>query len=70
MPVVYHSDVVPEAFKGGATYQTLVGDEHGSTPIRVGIQTSPPRVQDAASLASLYGDDHGSRRRGRGLAGG
>lgn len=42
MPVVYHSEVVPEPFKGGATYQTLVGDEHGSTPIRVGIQTSPP----------------------------
>src|SRR5262245_44113302 len=42
MPVVYHSEVVAERFKGGATYQTLVGDEYGSTPIRVGIQTSPP----------------------------
>src|SRR5215510_14569886 len=42
MPVVYHSDVVSEPFKGGATYQTLVGDEHGSTPIRVSIQPSPP----------------------------
>ena len=42
MPVVVHSKVAPEPFKGGATYQTLVGDEKGSTPIRVGIQTSPP----------------------------
>ena len=42
MPVVHHSDVAGEPFKGGATYQTLVGDERGSTPIRVGIQTSPP----------------------------
>jgi quercetin dioxygenase-like cupin family protein len=42
MPVVVHRDVRPEAFKSGATYQTLVGDEAGSTPIRVGIQSSPP----------------------------
>jgi quercetin dioxygenase-like cupin family protein len=42
MPVVHQSDVIAEPFKGGATYQTLVGDERGSTPIRVGIQTSPP----------------------------
>jgi quercetin dioxygenase-like cupin family protein len=42
MPIVRHSDVPPEAFKGGATYQTLVGDADGSTPLRIGIQTSPP----------------------------
>ncbi len=42
MPVVVHSEVASEPFKGGATYQTLVGNEKGSTPIRVGIQTSPP----------------------------
>lgn len=42
MPVVYHSEVAQEPFRGGATYQTLVGDEEGSTPVRVGIQTSPP----------------------------
>ena len=42
MPVVVHSKVASEPFKGGATYQTLVGDDEGSTPIRVGIQTSPP----------------------------
>jgi quercetin dioxygenase-like cupin family protein len=42
MPVVVHDNVAPEAFRGGASYRTLVGDELGSTPIRVGIQTSPP----------------------------
>lgn len=42
MPVVVHSEVAREPFKGGATYQTLVGDDAGSTPIRVGLQTSPP----------------------------
>jgi quercetin dioxygenase-like cupin family protein len=42
MPVVHHSDVASEPFKGGATYQTLVGDAEGSTPLRIGIQTSPP----------------------------
>lgn len=42
MPVVHHASVAPEPFKGGATYQTLVGDDGGSTPVRIGIQTSPP----------------------------
>ena len=42
MPVVYHSNVAREPFPGGATYQTVVGDEQGSTPVRLGIQTSPP----------------------------
>ena len=42
MPVVRHQNVAAEPFKGGATYQTLVGDQQGSTPIRIGIQTSPP----------------------------
>jgi quercetin dioxygenase-like cupin family protein len=41
MPVVYHQDVPQEPFTGGATYQTLVGDKDGSTPVRIGIQTSP-----------------------------
>ena len=39
MPIIYQSEVAHEPFKGGATYQTLVGDQHGSTPIRIGIQT-------------------------------
>jgi quercetin dioxygenase-like cupin family protein len=42
MPAVYHARVSPEPMKGAATYQTLVGDAAGSTPIRVGVQTSPP----------------------------
>lgn len=42
MSVVYHDDVPREPFPGGAAYQTLVGDREGSTPVRVGIQTSPP----------------------------
>ncbi len=42
MPVVYHEEVAHEPFRGGATYQTLVGDAEGSTPVRVGLQTSPP----------------------------
>ena len=42
MPIVMIADVPLEPFKGGATYQTIVGDQQGSTPIRVGLQTSPP----------------------------
>ena len=42
MPVIYHDDIPQEAFRGGASYQTLVGDDAGSTPVRLGIQTSPP----------------------------
>jgi quercetin dioxygenase-like cupin family protein len=47
MPVIHHSHVALEALKGGATYQTLAGDQEGSTPIRVGIQTSPPGYKTA-----------------------
>lgn len=47
MPIVSHSDVASEPFKGGATYQTVVGDADGSTPIRLGIQTSPPGYRTA-----------------------
>jgi quercetin dioxygenase-like cupin family protein len=42
MPVVKLADVAREPFNGGASYQTIVGDHVGSTPIRVGMQTSPP----------------------------
>ncbi len=42
MMVVRHDTVAKEEFPGGATYQTLVGDDAGSTPIRTGIQVSPP----------------------------
>ena len=42
MPVDELDNVPREPFKGGATYQTVVGDQEGSTPVRVGIETSPP----------------------------
>ena len=42
MPAVHHAKVASEPMQGGAAYQTLVGDREGSTPIRVGVQTSPP----------------------------
>jgi quercetin dioxygenase-like cupin family protein len=42
MPVVHVDEAAREPFKGGATYQTIVGDAEGSTPIRLGVQTSPP----------------------------
>jgi hypothetical protein len=42
MPVIHHANVPVEPFRGGAIYQTVIGDSEGSTPIRLGIQTSPP----------------------------
>ncbi|MEE8334604.1 MAG: cupin domain-containing protein [Alphaproteobacteria bacterium] len=42
MPIIRLEDVQIEEFETGRTYQTLVGDDEGSTPVRVGIQTSPP----------------------------
>lgn len=42
MPIINIEDVRIEEFGTGRTYQTLVGDDEGSTPVRVGIQTSPP----------------------------
>lgn len=42
MKVVEHRSADTEQFPGGATYRTLVGDDEGSTPLRSGIQVSPP----------------------------
>ena len=42
MPVVNLADVPHETFREGVTYQTLVGDHQGSTPIRIGIQRTNP----------------------------
>lgn len=50
MPVIHHAKVASETFKGGATYQTLVGGQgspHGGTPVCIGIQTSPPGYKTA-----------------------
>src|SRR5688572_20430769 len=43
MPIIHLEDAERVEFASGRIYQTLVGDDAGSTPIRVGIQTSPPR---------------------------
>ena len=42
MPIIQLDDAHREEFETGRVYQTLVGDDDGSTPVRVGIQTSPP----------------------------
>ncbi len=42
MPIVELNDVPKQPFPNGATYQTIVGDDAGSTPVRVGVQISPP----------------------------
>lgn len=42
MPIVELDSVPKQAFPNGATYQTIVGDDAGSTPVRVGVQISPP----------------------------
>ncbi len=42
MRIVRDSELPIEDFPGGATYQTLVGDDEGTTPVRTGIQVSPP----------------------------
>lgn len=42
MPIVELKDVPKQQFPNGATYQTIVGDDAGSTPVRVGVQVSPP----------------------------
>jgi quercetin dioxygenase-like cupin family protein len=42
MPIVELDAVQKQSFPNGATYQTLVGDDAGSTPVRVGVQVSPP----------------------------
>jgi mannose-6-phosphate isomerase-like protein (cupin superfamily) len=42
MTVISHDGLPVEAFDGGATYRTIIGDDDGSTPIRLGLQVSPP----------------------------
>lgn len=42
MPIIDVKDVPKQDFPGGATYQTIVGDDKGSTPIRLGLQISEP----------------------------
>jgi quercetin dioxygenase-like cupin family protein len=42
MPIVKLDEVDKINFPGGATYQTIVGDDQGSTPVRIGVQVSQP----------------------------
>ena len=42
MPILHLDNIRIQAFSSGATYQTIVGDDEGSTPIRIGFQVSPP----------------------------
>lgn len=42
MAIIELDKVAKQAFPHGATYQTLVGDDAGSTPVRIGVQVSPP----------------------------
>jgi quercetin dioxygenase-like cupin family protein len=42
MPIIHVNEVPKQDFPGGATYQTIVGDDDGSTPIRLGLQVSEP----------------------------
>jgi quercetin dioxygenase-like cupin family protein len=42
MPVINLADVPYETFRDGVTYQTLVGDDRGSTPVRIGKQRTNP----------------------------
>ncbi len=42
MAIIKLDDVSKQSFPNGATYQTIVGDEDGSTLVRIGVQVSPP----------------------------
>ena len=42
MKIIRTQDVPAESFPGGASYHTLVGDDVGGTPLRAGVQVSPP----------------------------
>ena len=42
MPIIQNANVDDVPLHDNATYRTLVGDDEGSTPVRVGLQTSPP----------------------------
>ena len=47
MPWIRHADIPVEPFRGGSTYQTLVGNAEGTTPVFIGIQTAPPGYKTA-----------------------
>ena len=46
LTVIRHAERPTVDFPGGATYQSIIGDDTGAgLPIRTGIQTSPPGYQ-------------------------
>ena len=47
MPAIEHAKLPVEPFRGGSTYQTVVGDADGTTPVFIGIQTAPPGYRTA-----------------------
>lgn len=47
MPAIEHASLPSAPFRGGSTYQTLVGDTTGSTPVFIGLQTCPPGYKTA-----------------------
>ena len=47
MPAIEHANLPAEPFRGGSTYQTLVGDTAGTMPVFVGLQTCPPGYRTA-----------------------
>ncbi len=42
MPIIHNKNIEDLPLHDDATYKTIVGDEEGSTPVRFGLQTSPP----------------------------
>lgn len=46
MPAVEHATLPSEPMRG-SSYQTLVGDTDGTTPVFVGLQTCPPGYKSA-----------------------
>jgi hypothetical protein len=57
MPILRHSDIAAEPFKGGATYLTLVGDAEGTTADPRRHSEFAARLQNPHSLASLSRDE-------------
>ena len=55
MPIVKLDDVEKQTFPNGATYQTIVGDDEGSTPVRVGVQGSRrPDIQPVHTPTPIW----------------
>lgn len=42
MPIIRPDNIEQMPLHDGAMYQTFVGDDAGSTPVRLGVQESPP----------------------------